>query len=143
VSLGDTRPADLSTAYVAPRDELETHLAGVWSELLGIGGIGILDSFFELGGESLALMQMLTRLRAEYDIDLPLDELYKDTTIAALADLLRQDGSKPAAPSTAVNVDPLELCDDPDELARLISEIENLSETEVQRELSRGTDQPH
>jgi acyl carrier protein len=143
VPLGDTRPPDLSTAYVAPRDELETYLASVWSDLLGIGDIGILDGFFELGGESLALMQMLTRLRAEYNIELPLDELYKDTTITALADLLRGGGTQAAAPPVAVDDDPLELYDDPDELARLLSEIEILSETEVQSELSRPTDQPH
>ena len=75
---------------MAPRDELEQRLAGIWTDLLGITPIGVLDSFFELGGESLAAMQLLSRLRDDYDVDLPLGQLFKEATVALLADMIRQ-----------------------------------------------------
>ncbi|WP_139140591.1 AMP-binding protein, partial [Pseudomonas aeruginosa] len=47
-----------SEAYVAPRNELELALAGIWQEVLGIARIGVHDNFFELGGDSILSMQV-------------------------------------------------------------------------------------
>ncbi|MDF5981857.1 phosphopantetheine-binding protein [Pseudomonas aeruginosa] len=53
-----------SEAYVAPRNELELALAGIWQEVLGIARIGVHDNFFELGGDSILSMQVVAKARA-------------------------------------------------------------------------------
>ncbi|TAU12938.1 phosphopantetheine-binding protein, partial [Rhizobium leguminosarum] len=49
--------------YEAPQGEIETLLAGIWAELLGVERVGRHDNFFELGGHSLLAVQMMERLR--------------------------------------------------------------------------------
>jgi NAD(P)-dependent dehydrogenase (short-subunit alcohol dehydrogenase family) len=94
------RPA-LAAAYVAPTDEWQRLVAGVWQTILGIGGIGIHDNFFELGGHSLLLTQAATRVRKAAGLDLPLSTLFSKLTIAELAaDLQRASAAAAgAAPS--------------------------------------------
>jgi NAD(P)-dependent dehydrogenase (short-subunit alcohol dehydrogenase family)/acyl carrier protein len=78
------RPS-LSCPYVAPRDEAEQRLAAIWSELLGMHPIGIDDNFLECGGHSLLALQLMSRLRQEFRIELPFVAFFEDPTIAALA----------------------------------------------------------
>jgi acyl transferase domain-containing protein len=78
------RPA-LATAYVAPRDEPERTLAGMFEELLGVGPVGIHDNFFELGGHSLFAARALSRVRTAFDIALPLSAFFEAPTVAVLA----------------------------------------------------------
>ena len=49
--------------YIAPRNETEAALAGIWQELLGVERIGINDNFFELGGDSILTIQVVSRMR--------------------------------------------------------------------------------
>jgi len=81
------RPA-LPTRYVAPRDAIETGLVACWEELLGIYGIGVEDDFFELGGHSLLGTQVLSRVRDEFQVELPLRSLFDSPTVSALALLI-------------------------------------------------------
>jgi amino acid adenylation domain-containing protein len=73
-----TRP-DLDKAFAAPASATEQWIAGVWQELLGIDGIGLDDSFFELGGQSLALARLLGR------VGLPLTSLGRALTVREMA----------------------------------------------------------
>jgi acyl transferase domain-containing protein/acyl carrier protein len=82
------RPA-LSTAYAAPRDGIESAIAAIWSELFGISGIGINDDFFELGGHSLLAIQVLSRINAEFGVELPVNDLFAGATVDALAQSVR------------------------------------------------------
>ena len=91
---GSSRP-DLDTVWTAPRGATEEALARIWGELLGIEGIGAVDSLFELGGHSLLAAQIVTRVREELGVDLPLPAVFEHPTVAALAariDRLRQEG---------------------------------------------------
>jgi amino acid adenylation domain-containing protein len=69
----------------APRSGTEEALAALWTELLGVTPIGIDDDFFELGGHSLLATQLLSRLRATFEVELPLAAVFEHPTVAALA----------------------------------------------------------
>jgi acyl carrier protein len=71
--------------YVAPRSEAEKMLAAIWQELLKIERIGINDNFFELGGHSLLAMRVISAIRREMQIELPVHELFIHPTIGELA----------------------------------------------------------
>jgi amino acid adenylation domain-containing protein len=76
---------DLATVYVAPRHPAELRLAAIWQEILGIEKVGVHDDFFELGGHSLAGTQVVSRVRAELHVELPLARLFEAPTVAELA----------------------------------------------------------
>jgi amino acid adenylation domain-containing protein/non-ribosomal peptide synthase protein (TIGR01720 family) len=78
--------------YAAPRNETEEQLAKLWTELLGAEQVGIYDDFFALGGHSLVAMQMVSRIMATMQIELPLDALFNSPTIAGLAENIANDG---------------------------------------------------
>ncbi|HEX5752319.1 MAG TPA: amino acid adenylation domain-containing protein, partial [Archangium sp.] len=77
--------AQTGQEYVAPRNETERLLAQLWSEVLGVARVGIHDNFFDLGGHSLLATQLVSRLRATFQVELPLRALFEATSIAALA----------------------------------------------------------
>ncbi|NOK12218.1 non-ribosomal peptide synthase/polyketide synthase, partial [Corallococcus exercitus] len=79
-----------SHAYEAPVTPLEEKLAALWSEVLRIPTVGRTDNFFELGGHSLLATQLVARVRAALDVELPLRALFEAPTIAALAEKLQR-----------------------------------------------------
>jgi NADPH:quinone reductase-like Zn-dependent oxidoreductase/acyl carrier protein len=79
---------DLATPFMAPRSQAETTIAAVWRDLLGLQEIGIHDSFFELGGDSLIGVQVLSRIRKAFNVQLPSSVLYEGPTVASLAALV-------------------------------------------------------
>ncbi len=72
-------------AYAAPRTELQEALACIWADCLGLERVGIDDSFYELGGNSLTAAQVVARVRAECQVDLPLQSLLAAPTVAEMA----------------------------------------------------------
>jgi len=85
-SLQEIREKTSSAAgYVAPRSATEELLAGIWSQLLGIGKVGIHANFFELGGHSLLATQMVSRIGRVFSVELPLRAVFEALTVAALA----------------------------------------------------------
>ena len=97
---GHPRPA-LQTPWAAPSTATEERLAAIWGELLGIEPIGAHDNFFELGGHSLLGLQLVSRLRGELGVELPLGTLFEAPALAALArevdTLCRRGGAVDAA----------------------------------------------
>ncbi|MEO2215443.1 amino acid adenylation domain-containing protein, partial [Paenibacillus amylolyticus] len=78
-----------TAAYEAPRDALETHLAELFAEVLGVNEVGIGDSFFERGGHSLKAVTLVSRIHQQLAVELPLRELFARPTVKALADYVR------------------------------------------------------
>jgi thioesterase domain-containing protein/acyl carrier protein len=78
-----------SRTSIPPRDELERELANVWEEVLGVTPVGVTDSFFELGGQSLLAVRLVARLRERLGRTVPLAALFEGPTIEELAARLR------------------------------------------------------
>jgi acyl carrier protein len=79
---------DLATPHVAPRTDAERRLAAIWQDLLGIKDIGIHDGFFELGGDSLIGVQVLSHIKKAFEVQLPSSVLYEGPTVESLAKLV-------------------------------------------------------
>lgn len=78
----------LQTAYTPPQSELEQGIAEIWRQLLGIDSIGADDNFFELGGDSLLAIQLLSRIRAHFAVELGPAAFFDAPTIRGLASLI-------------------------------------------------------
>jgi hypothetical protein len=88
--------------YAAPRTHEEKTLAAIWAEVLGVERVGVHDSFFDLGGHSLLLPQVQRRVSEAFRTRLPILELFRHPTVAALAEHLRGAADKAAeAPAEA------------------------------------------
>jgi amino acid adenylation domain-containing protein len=81
--------------YVAPRTYLEKRLVAVYQEVLGAGQVGIRDDFFDLGGNSLLAVRLITRIQQETGHLLPLPLLFKDGTVEGLVASLEDLENKP------------------------------------------------
>ncbi len=75
------RPA-LETVFLAPRTPLESLIAEVWQDVLGLEKVSVDDDFFKMGGHSLLASQVMTRLRKALDLELPLNKLFETPTVA-------------------------------------------------------------
>lgn len=90
-----------ATEYVAPRDTLEKKLAEVWAEVLNIErrdehhrSIGIHDNFFDFGGHSLKATLLAARIHRDFDVKIPLEEIFKGPFIAHLAQYIKEASVK-------------------------------------------------
>ncbi len=93
-----TRP-ELEAVYVAPRTSVEKQLAEICAKLLGLEKVGIHDNFFDLGGHSLLITQLLAQVRDTFKVDLSLRTLFEVPTVANIAEKvqmaqLSEPGSK-------------------------------------------------
>ncbi|HEU4885246.1 MAG TPA: phosphopantetheine-binding protein, partial [Longimicrobium sp.] len=83
------RPA-LRSGYHPPETPAEESLAAVWRDLFGIGEIGVRDDFFQLGGHSLLAMQLVSRVRDLFQVELPLPAVFEAPTIAGLTEVITE-----------------------------------------------------
>jgi surfactin family lipopeptide synthetase C len=83
---------DWDQTAVAPRTPVERVLAGLYSDILAVEVVGIGDDFFnDLGGDSLAATQLVSRIRDMFQIDLPLRVVFDSPTVLELADQILAD----------------------------------------------------
>jgi acyl-coenzyme A synthetase/AMP-(fatty) acid ligase/acyl carrier protein len=79
---------ELDVPFVGPRNAIEEVLAEVFGEVLRVERVGVNDNFFDLGGHSLLATQLVSRVRKDFQPDLPLRKIFEAPTVAALAALL-------------------------------------------------------
>ncbi|GAB2781049.1 non-ribosomal peptide synthetase [Amycolatopsis magusensis] len=76
---------DTAQEYVAPRNDTERRLAGIWADVLKLDEVGVTDSFFELGGDSILSMRVTSRVRAEFGVEVSPRALFTAPTPAGFA----------------------------------------------------------
>ena len=81
----DRQRAETASAYTAPASELESIIAQTWSELLGLDRVSTTDNFFDLGANSLLMVQAHAALRERLQRSLSLVDLFHFPTVSALA----------------------------------------------------------
>ncbi|MFE5711896.1 amino acid adenylation domain-containing protein [Streptomyces sp. NPDC056501] len=85
------------TGEARPATPTQTRLAELFCEILKLDGVGIHDSFFALGGHSMASMRLLGRIRAEFGVELSIRDVFDALTVAGIAGKL--DGATAARPA--------------------------------------------
>jgi amino acid adenylation domain-containing protein len=111
---------------VEPRNPLELMIADCWRQVLNVSGVGIHDNFFELGGNSLLAVQVVSRVNQANNVGLTLPMIFQHPTVAGI---------------TAAVIDLKLKAADPEEMALLLAEFEEMSDAEAAAELteSEGT----
>lgn len=112
----------LRPPFVASRTEVEKVLCEIWADVLGVQQLGIYDNFFMLGGDSLKAIQVISLLKAIFQVDLTLPKFVEAPTVIGLSQILAEH---------QVEADSLE------SLTQILSQIEELSEEDVQRLLAQ------
>ncbi|HVE64986.1 MAG TPA: amino acid adenylation domain-containing protein, partial [Thermoanaerobaculia bacterium] len=86
--------------FVAPRSAREEALAGIFAQVLRLDRVGARDDFFELGGHSLLATQVVSRIRENLRIEVPVRQLFETPIVSDLAEAIgRSSGHSPAAVS--------------------------------------------
>ncbi len=78
-------------AFVAPSNSIETLIADVWSQVLGLERLGVNDNFFDIGGNSLLFIQVHSRLQEILNRNLSIVDLFRYPTISAFTQFLNQE----------------------------------------------------
>ena len=86
--LPDCESAAPVAGYLGPRTDTERAVAAIWSELLPVQNVGIHDDFFDLGGQSLMAIKMVSRLRDVFEVDVQLRNLFERPTVAGLSEIV-------------------------------------------------------
>lgn len=114
---------DLENPFLPPRTEMETELAAIWAEVLGLDQVGIYDNFLELGGDSLLATRISAQLMRRFKVDLPINTLFESPTVAKMAEILLN-----GRPRTTGEED----------LGRILREVESLSDEETRNHLKNS-----
>ncbi|TMA07591.1 MAG: amino acid adenylation domain-containing protein [Deltaproteobacteria bacterium] len=91
--------AEPPKSYAPPRTLTEKQIAGIWSDVLQLKSVSRDDHFFELGGHSLLAIQVISRIRKEFEVDIALRAIFEAPTIADLAQRVEEaigTGLKPS-----------------------------------------------
>ncbi|MEM8859940.1 MAG: amino acid adenylation domain-containing protein, partial [Chloroflexota bacterium] len=90
-----SRP-ELKNPYVAPKTKLEKDIASIWIGVLNVNNPGIHDNFFDLGGDSLSVVRVLSHLRNQLNAELNVADLYSLRTIQSISEKLNRTQNEPA-----------------------------------------------
>jgi len=103
----DAEDRSRQVEYVAPKTELETQIADIWKEVLNTNKVGIHDNFFDLGGNSLGIIQVNFKLKAVFKREIPALIMFEYSTIASMVRYLEQTlGLGPAPEASSVEDQP-------------------------------------
>ena len=117
----DHQRPKMRNPFVPAETEVEKVLVRIWDEVLDVRPIGINDNFFALGGHSLLATQVISRVINTFKVELSIQFLFESPTVADMAVVITENMAKKVGDK---------------ELARMLTELESLSEEEAQRRLA-------
>jgi amino acid adenylation domain-containing protein len=79
---------EIAVSYAPPRNSVEEALVKIWAEVLDLNQVGIHDNFFDLGGHSLAVTRVISRVAETFSLDLPITVLFDSPTVAEMAEAI-------------------------------------------------------
>lgn len=85
---------ELSSTYIAPGNPTERAIAVIWQEVLDLDRVGIMDNFFDLGGNSLLAAQVIDRQERYFTMEFPVALLFEKPTVHSLSEFIRQKCSE-------------------------------------------------
>jgi amino acid adenylation domain-containing protein len=87
---GHDRP-EMAERFAPPQTGIETIVAGIWQEVLGVEKVGLYDNFFDLGGHSLLLVQLHAKLRKTFQTEVSIIDLFSLPTVSSLVKCLSKE----------------------------------------------------
>jgi amino acid adenylation domain-containing protein len=96
-------PIRKSQDAVLPRDETEVRVARVWEEVLDIRPIAVMDDFFDVGGDSVTAVRLALRLQKEFNRELPVEAVFRATTVERISNLIRDTADRTPTPLVAIH----------------------------------------
>ena len=126
IGLAEKFAQQLKRAFVVPESGLETMVASIYAEVLGVEYPGVRDNFFALGGDSLRATQVISRIQDIFQVNLPIVTIFKKPTVEELAK------------EVVASMDMTDIT----AISELFTELDNLAEEDARRlldaELGRG-----
>ncbi len=110
---------DMDKKIVQPETELEKKVASIWGQVLGYSNISLEDDFFEQGGESLLATRLISMLRKQFEIELPIRTLFETSKLEALIEAIKVESD----------------FQEDDELQDLLEQLDELSPDELEKVL--------
>lgn len=86
--------ADMAGKYVPPTDHFQERLVGIWCDILHLERVGIRNRYFELGGNSLNLITLISYIQRDFNVTLTIADLFRSDTIESQALLIRKTGTE-------------------------------------------------
>ncbi|MBW4537639.1 MAG: amino acid adenylation domain-containing protein [Myxacorys chilensis ATA2-1-KO14] len=108
-------------SFVPPQTPIEVELANIWAAVLGLEQVSIGDNFFNLGGHSLLAMQLVSRVRKQFEVELSLPDFFAAATIRKLAETIENAILAQSNPT---------------DLDRLLDQLEAMDETATAQSIS-------
>ena len=89
----------LQETYVAPTNDTEEQLCAIWQQVLGLPKVGIADNFFEIGGHSISATKVISEIRSQLHIELPVRTIFEHLTIGLFAQAMQAMASQSVRPA--------------------------------------------
>jgi len=126
-----TERGDGEAEYLAPRTPVETVVAGIWTEVLGMERVGVNENFFELGGHSLLATQVVSRIRDLFGVEVPVRAIFEAPSVAELSEkIIENPGTRSQVEKAAeLMLNLVRLSDD--EVEEMVRQSNSSQETEV------------
>lgn len=118
---------ELVARYIGPSTPTEEILAGMWAVVLGVERVGVNDNFFELGGHSLLATRIIAQVNQAFQVELPMHRLLEMPTVAGLAIAIVESQTVSSF--------------DNEEAARVLADLEQLSDEEAEAMLADQSEQ--
>ena len=118
----DNQRPQLEKVYVAPRNQQEEQLAGIWAQVLGVEKVGVHDNFFELGGDSILIIKIIGKM-IQIGFEVTAKQIHDHPTIAALASVVSMGEQSSAKQGEVFESVPLVNLSD-EKLNQLLAEVE-------------------